>query len=484
AAQAAATAPAAAEAAAEGASAAGEAGGEGSGDGEDEEKEKDEEEEGEIIALEYGMVIEKVYANGNVVYENGEQVDTITIKDEDLLELRIIISNPENGTIEDVDVRILGLPEEIEINDITPETIDKIEPGESGEVVVELESGDVQTTFSMEIQLVAEKASATITINTVLEEGKGKVYYQRQKIIEETKEIVTRTYKILFLLFLIPILLLLRATTVVDERALRRMIEDKKVNEYWRIYVPQGSYIKYNMFQNLRPIALEDTEVQKANTLAKDYKISYDVASLILFANKKLIPRVFTLEEVSGALRHKYPRILFTSPLRNYREDQLKRYIETQQQKGFSDTEICEALLVSRWDPQIIKKYLNPENDLKVYVIKQKKVGVSLAEIRKELLDAKWDKGVVDKYVSREEVLKEYITMQRRGGKTNETIRKALLAAGWETTLVNKHLNPVNDLVAYVVAQQHKGKSVEEIKQQLVKAGWKKEIVENILKKR
>ncbi len=470
--------PAAAEEAAPAAEEAAEAG-EAAGEGDGEEAEEIED-EARISVEEGGVEIISIIANGITVYENGQQVDTVTIKDEDILVLEITVTNPEEATAENLEVLLRNLPETIDIEDISPEIIEALEAGETETIRIELESGDVTETFILEIEVRGMTAYASVSIGTVLEEGKGKLYYERQKIIEETREVIIRTYKILFLLFLIPILLLLRATTIVDENALRRMIEDKKIGDYWRVYVPEQNYLKYNMFQNLKPIHLEGEEVGKANELVREGKISYSLATMILYANKKLIPRVFTLEKVPDKIRHKYPRVYFTSPLRDYREDQLQRYIEMQKKKGYKNNEIREALLAAKWDAAVVKKYLNPEEDLMEYIAVQQKQGKSLGEIRKELLEVKWDKTVVDKHIPRETVLKEYVAIQRKAGKTNEQLRKELIKVGWEKELVLKHLNPENDLKAYVVSQQHKGLSNEQIKQQLIKGKWKKEIVDRI----
>ncbi|MBI5073280.1 hypothetical protein HZA99_05680, partial [Candidatus Woesearchaeota archaeon] len=358
-----------------------------------------------------------------------------------------------------------------------------IAPGEEKTITIDLESGDVQETFDMEIHIQAEKASAKVSITTILEAGKGAVYYQRQRIIEETQQMLVRTYKFLFLLFLIPILLLLRMTSVTDEKAIRMLIEQKKIGDFWRIYVSEAVYPKYNMFENIKPVEIDEETQKKVAEIARKEKISYELASLIVFASKKLIPRIFTQEEVSKELRHKYPRILFTSPLRNFREDQLQRYIETQRAKGYTNNEMREVLLQAGWKSEIVKKYLDPEKDLDVYITEQKQKGKSLAEIRKILIDAKWDKQIVDKHVPKEMVLKEYIDAQRKKGIPNALIRRQLIGVGWEKELVQKYLNPENDLKAYIVGQQQKGISPEELKKKLLQKGWKKEIVEKLMRK-
>ncbi len=346
--------------------------------------------------------------------------------------------------------------------------------------ITEQEAIEEKIVEKQEEVVESENAYENIFINTILEAWKGKLTIQ--KIIEEIKEIVIRTYKILLLLLLIPILLLLRATTIVDEHSLRRMIEDKKINEYWRIYVSKECYIKYNMFQNIKPVAQEDSEIQKANALAKENNLSYELSSLILFANKKLIPRIFTMEDVSKELRHKYPRILFTSPTKNFREDQLQRYIETEQSKGFTNNEIRETLSRAKWKPEIIKKYLDPEKDLEEYIKTLQQKGKTLGEIRKQLLEVHWKKEIINRYLPRDKVLKEYIDRQRKDGKPNSMIRKAVLEAGWEKELVNTLLNPEKDLKIYIVAQHQKGISDEEIKQKLFANGWGKESIATYLK--
>ncbi len=371
---------------------------------------------GRIPSSEDGLKIERIYANKELVYEDGEQLDTINIRDKDILTLTVLLLNPEDNPVNDIIIDIISIPQELNVMSIKPEIITSLAPHTTKEIKIVLESENIKKPFVLEIQAKSEQTSATVVLSIILEDGKGALYYTRQKIIQQIKEIVTKTYKILFLLFLIPVLLLLRVTTIVDERALRIMVNNKRIADYWRFYTSQTSYIKYNMFQNLRPIVLEDAEIQKANTVAKEYKVSYDIASLIIFANRRLIPRLFTLEEIPQDLRHRYSHILFTSPFRNYRENQLQRYIETEQKKG-----------------------------------------VSLGEIRKQLLDAKWDKKVIDKYVTKEDVLKEYITIQKCKGTSNQAIRKALLLVGWEKELVYIYLNPENDLKAYIISQQQKG---------------------------
>ncbi len=437
---------------------------------------------GEVVALDYGLTIVKVIANGEVVYENGEQINTITMRDEDILDLTIVIANKKEGTIEDITIGITNIPKELRVNEISPKTIEALEAGEEKTITIELESEDLEETFVLQIHAESSQASASLALSTILEAGKGAVYYTRQRIIEETKEIVTRTYKILFLLFLIPLLLLLRATTLADEKSVRRMLEDKTITNYWRIYVPEAVYPKYNVLQNLKPITIEDRERAKAQDLAAKTKIPYDLATMVLFAKQKLIPRIFTMEEVSKELCHEYSRIWFTSPLHNYKEEQLKRYIETQQAKGFSNNEIRQTLRTAQWKPEVIKKYLNPEKDIKEYIAVQQQTGKSLGSIRMQLLDIKWDKAIVDKYVPREAVAKEYISLQRRKGKDTATIRTALLKRGWEKELVSTFLNPEYDLKEFIDFLRQKGIPSEQIKKQLFAVGWKKQVIDKYLK--
>ncbi|MFA6887952.1 MAG: hypothetical protein WC254_00465, partial [Candidatus Woesearchaeota archaeon] len=362
---------------------------------------------------------------------------------------------------------------------------DIIQSGETATIIFVLESDDIIESFDALFYLVSSsqpRVNLKLTLNVILEEGKGILYYTREKIIEETRSIITKTYEILFLLFLIPLLLLLHATNIADEKALRRLVDNKTITNYWRIYVPEETYLKYNTFQNIKPILLEESGIAKANHLAAEEKMSYQLATAIVFAQQCLIPKVWTFEEVSVEMRHMYPRILFTSPLRNYKEDQLKRYIEHQQEKGFTNNEIREMLLKANWDKEIIKKYIHPENDLKKFIAEQQKKGFTLGEIRKELLDVKWSKVAVDAVIPREDVLREYIAEQRKKGKSNVQIKEALAKVGWEKVVLDKYLNAEKDLKAFIVLQQHRGFTDEQIQIELKKKGWKKEIIEKYFK--
>ncbi len=450
-------------------------------DNKEEEREEKEEEIAEETVYKYNLLLSGVLLGEQRIYDKGIFIDTPVFKDYESYKLIFVVENNETGNVSDM-VFSLTVPESINV--ISKEVNkDILEENESATITFMLETEDILESFNIQFNVLSnsnEKINISFIMHAILEGGKGKLYYTRQKIIEETREVIIRTYKILFLLFLVPILLLLRATTIVDENALRRMIDDKKITNYWRVYVPEQSYLKYNMFQNLKPIHLEEDEVIKANQLVREGKISYALATMILYANKRLIPRVFTFEKVPDEVRHKYPRVYFTSPLRDYREEQLQRYVEMQKKKGYKSNEIREALLVAKWDGAIIKKYINPEEDLAQYIALQQKQGKTQGEIRKELLDVRWDKAVVDKYIPREEVLKEYIAAQRKTGKTNEQLRRELTKVGWEKELITKYLNPENDLKAYIVGQQHKGLNDEQIQQNLIKGKWKKEIVDKM----
>lgn len=458
-----------------------ESGGSG-GESDDDEQTIKELEKGEIVALEYGLEIEKVTVNNEIIYENAEQQNTITVKDYDTLDVAVILKNINQGIVNDIEVVVGDLPIGVEVESIEPRSIDSLNTGEEIEILLHFVTTDVAETFVLEIEFHADKASAVLGLSTILEAGKGN-YYTRQRVIEETKQVLVRTYKFLFLLFLIPILLLLRMTSMTDENAIRTLIKQKRINDFWRIYVSEAVYPKYNMYENIKPIEIGEENQKKVRELIEKEKISYELASLTVFANKKLIPRIFTQEEITKELRHKYPRILFTSPLRDFREDQLQRYVETQSKKGYSNNEIRDVLLNAGWKREVIKKYLDPEKDLDAYIIKQRQNRKSFWEIRKMLIDAKWDMKIVDKYVSKEMVLKEYIGVQRKKGVPNGEIRKQLIALGWEKVLVQKYLNPENDLKAYVVAQQQRGVSKEELSKKLLKKGWKKEIVDKYVRR-
>ncbi len=452
-------------------------------------KKKDDEEdienivEGDIIAVDYGIKITDVYANGELVYKDGEQINSIAIKDDDILTIVFTINNEEVSSIDEITIGIGNIPHGLYINKIIPKTT-SLGAESSEKITIEVESKDIAESFLLKIYAESEEASAIIAINAILEEGRGAVYYTRQKIIEETKETVERTYKILFLLFIIPILLLLRTTTVADEKSLRRMLKDKSITKFWKIYVLHDTHTKYNMLPNVRPIKLEEQHIEKAKEFAAKHNISYELASLIVFARTRLIPRVFTMEEISPELRHHYPRIWFTSPMHNYKEEQLKRYIEIQQAKNFINNQIRKTLLDVGWKKEIIKKYLDPEQDIKEYVEIQQKKGHNKGIIRKQLLDAKWDEKIVDMHLPKEEVLKEYVIRQRLKGRSNQAIRNALLKAGWKKELVYTFLNPINDLKTYITAQLHLGVEPTILKEKLIKVGWKKEVIEEGIRKK
>ncbi len=445
--------------------------------------EDDQEEEPEPVVVKkitytYAVVLKKIMFNDETLFEDNVIYNSLVMKDYEAYELLFVIENTGTGNITDI-FYSLELPESITI---VSNTIDKeiLESGESAIIAFTLHSADITEAFDIVFNMYSSANSEidiSATLKVILDKEKGTLYSTRQKIIEETRSIITKTYEILFLLFLIPLLLLLRATTIADEKALRRMIDDKKVTEYWRIYVPEETYLKYNEFQNLKPILLEESDIAKANHLAVETKMPYQLATAVVFAEQCLIPKVFTFEEISPEIRHRYPRILFTSPLRNYREDQLKRYIEKQQEKGFTNNEIRESVLQAKWNKEIIKKYLPPEDDLKTFIAEQQKKGFTLGEIRKELLDVKWDKIIVDKAIPRKAVLKEYIAVQRKSGKTNAQIKAALAKVGWEKELLDAYLNAENDLKAYIIFQQHRGFTNGQIQKELMHKGWKKEII-------
>ncbi len=448
---------------------------------------KEEEEEEEVIEIPvnytYALQLQKISIDSEVIYENNEVQAPLVFKDYESYVLSFVIENIGTGNISDF-VFSLDVPPSIKI--ISQKiSKDMLSQGEKATIIFNVESADILDAFSIKFYVWStthKEANLEVTLNTLLEEGKGELYSTRQKIIEETSAIIIKTYEILFLLFLIPLLLLLRATTIADDTALRRMIDDKKISEYWKIYVPEETYMKYDVFENVKPIRLEEYDIAKANHLAVEKKISYQLATAIIFAQHCLIPRVFTCESVSPEIRHQYPRIYFTSPLRNYKEDQLKRYIEKQQQAGFTNNEIRETLRNAQWSRDVIKKYLPPESDLNMYIEEQQKKGRSLGELRKELLDVKWNKAVVDKVIPKENVLKEYLTEQRRQGKTNAQIKAMLIKAGWEKAFVEKYINVESDLKAYITFQQHRGFSDEQIKTELVQKGWKKEIINKYIK--
>ena len=59
-------------------------------------------------------------------------MDTVTIKDEDILILEITVTNPEEGIAENLEVLLKNLPESISIEDLSPEIIEALEAGERG----------------------------------------------------------------------------------------------------------------------------------------------------------------------------------------------------------------------------------------------------------------------------------------------------------------------------------------------------------------
>jgi len=443
---------------------------------EDKEEKEEEEEIVEIINYTYVLNLKEIILNNEVVYTKTESVPLV-FKDYESYTLLFIIENNGTGNISNIQYS-LDVPASITVRS---SVIDKslLQEGETAIMTFKLDSADIQEATDIIFTVSASpNLSLQATLRTILEQGKGILYSTRQKIIEETQAIITKTYEVLFLLFLIPILLLLRATTIADEKALRSLVADKKVGNYWRIYVPEETYLKYNVFQNLRPIKLEDADIAKANQIAAAKKITYQLATAVVFAQHCLLPRIFTYEELSSELRHHYPRIHFTSPARNYREDQMKRYIEQQQGKGFTNTEIRETLLAAHWSKEIVKKYLPPENDIHSYIAEQHKKGISLADIRQQLLTVKWDNALVEKLIPAETVAQEYIISERRKGRTNAQITKALEKIGWNKKAIAKLMKPENDVKAFITFQRHRGFSDEHIKEELLKKGWKQEIVD------
>lgn len=443
--------------------------------------EEETDEEQESMGNEVLKIVE-IIVDDETVYEDNQFINPIAMQDYDQLIITIILENPEAIPVTNVDLIIENLPEEITAF-LDPEEIEIINAGEQIIVTLTLESSGIEDGFTFSFDARGDgNAQTGVEFNIMLEEGVESLDYTRESIVEQVVSVLSFLYKFLFLLFLIPLLLLLRMTTIADEKALRYIVETKKIQKYRKVYVTKETYLKYDTLQNLKPISLTEQEELRARNLLR-LGISYELAQGIIYATTCLVPRVYTLETVPQPIRHMYSRILFTSPAKAVQEEALKRYITKEQRKGFTNDEIRRRLQAAGWKLEIIKKYLDPEKDLEVFVKMQKAKGRNMESIRNELLALGWSREIVQKYITEEELLHAHIMIEREHGKTNKQIRSELFTTGWDKEFVEKYLDPRDDVRAYIIACQQRGMERKQVLQNLLAAGWSKEQILSALRK-
>jgi len=433
--------------------------------------------ETEIVRISgnYSIVVSEISKGWSSIYKDGKQIESLIFKDNKSVELELVVENGGVGDITGLEISISDLPHEVsyEVIDFSSSTITE---GDGTSAKILLTSGELKDPFRFIIHVIANEIETKSTVNVILEkEYTQQQLLKRQKILRETQAIVSTSYKLLLVVSILPILLMfLSISTFADESSIRKMIQEKSLHVYNRIFVTQKTKQIYETVQNLRSVKLTTHQQNELNFIIKKYGVDVELASLIMSSNRKIIPRILTTKRINPELRKRYKHVFFVDMNKKLIEKQLVTYIDTQRQKGFSDKQIRRVLLNAGWDEKYVNIQLPVRKESRMVKIRDHKKKYSIISDKKSKKQEK---------IIRVELIKRYIEKERSRGYKNHQIRETLLKAGWSPKIVYWFLDPHEDLRRYIKYMQKKGIADEKIEKVLAGAGWEKRQLKKYLYK-
>ncbi len=331
------------------------------------------------------------------LYEDGILINDLIVHSDESIQILISIVNTGVTPLDALEVHARNLPEGVTLeaeNDLTAILL----PGEEGMLQAVIKTENVESPFTFSLYIVSKQTALRLSLDAIVEHS-DITFFLREKIIRETKAIVQVMYPILIFLTLpIILLFLFNISTYANEEMVRFLAEKDQVHHYSKLYVLPATKQRYQ-FWNLSQINLTHHELQERNYLQQKYSIDEETAALIIHANKRFVPRILTLTQLSYNLRKRYHHIFFISAVKSQSEGQLVEYIRSQKQKGFTNHEIRTALLDAGWNRELVYTHLDPYYDLRMYVRYQRKQGVSPIELKTKLLSAGWKEEEIQKHL-------------------------------------------------------------------------------------
>jgi hypothetical protein len=387
----------------------------------------------------YNIVFTQLVINDLLTAENETPLDPIFIKDNSTVTVELYIKNTGTGNLTDITVDIEDLLSEVRLTSISPKYSAELTTDETGYFVAILKTSTLKKPFTMNIIVNTAELERSISQKVFLEKIPDQDPTTTiERVVTQTRSFVVHSYKWLLLLLLLPLLFFIQTTTYGDETAIRNLIESRGIKKYRKIHVPDAVYFKYHEVHNLEPIRLSQSQRNEAKQFTQIYKITYDLAALLVLAQRQLIPRVVTTSYLPPNLKKEFRRIIFVDPKLKRIIRRLHKYIIAEKKKGFSTTAIRDKLLIAGWPKKYINQFIMPGDILEEYIEKEHKDGFTDSQIRSSLVQAGWDKKTVYNVLDPRKELVDYVKKERKKGFDDHAIRLKLLKSGFKKDVIDR----------------------------------------------
>ncbi len=370
------------------------------------------------------IYIYRVDVDGDIVAEDHEIIDTPLWMSNSSHSITVRFVNDGNIPLENIRLSVSS-PGSITITEIDPLSIGSLAIGQNGKFDVDIEAGVLSNSFMIDFDVDAKGASDSISIPIDV------LPFRLQPL--EFIQLPFFLYPLIFLPLLLLFLRLLAlnervrdligniisifyAVAISDEAMLRRLIKEKKIEEYRKIYVPHSTYVRYQSVKNLVPIVVFVKDVWQVSTMKSKYKIDDEMAHLLYFAAKRNKVKFLTEKEVHEGIKKDFKHVIFINPF-----EAIKKEIQKIEKEAVNEIHKIEdeakhieqvAATEIKKDVQVIKKdvhiaeekigqfmHIRKSKHLEDYVNHAVGRGVPDEEIKEKMLKTGWTEREVDHYL-------------------------------------------------------------------------------------
>ncbi len=371
----------------------------------------------EEIPADVLVYIYEVDVDGDTVAEDHEIIDTPVWASNSSHSITVKFKNDGNVPLEDIKL-VISSPEGITVTEISPVSIRSLDVGGKAKFDVNLEAGTLSNSFMIDLDVNTKGARDSISIPIDV------LPFELEPL-----EFIKMPFFLYPLIFLPLLLLFLRllalnervrdlmgnifsmfyAVAISDESMLRRLIRERKVDDFRKIYVPHSTYMRYQAVKNLVPIVVFIKDVWQVSNMKSKYKIDDEMAHLLYFAAKRNKVKYLTEREVHDDIKRDFKHIVFINPFEKIKKGIIK---------------------IEKGAVKEIKKIEEEAKEVEQKAVKEIKKDVKIAE----------NKIDVALHVRKSKHLEDYVKHSRERGVPDAEIKEKMLKTGWTEREVEYYL--------------------------------------------
>ena len=371
----------------------------------------------EEVPVNLSIYIYEIDIDGILSAEDHEIVDTPIWDSNSSHSITVYFVN--NGTGELKNVRLLiSSPESITTTEINPVSIESFAAGTKAKFDASLEAGILTNSFNIAFTVEAEGASDSMNVPIDVIPFKLEPF--------EFIRLPWFLYPLIFLPLLLIFLRLLAlnermrdlignlvslfyAVCVADEEMLRRLITERKIEDFRKIYVPHSTYIRYQAVAKVAPIVVFPKDTWMVLNMKKKYRINDEMAHLLYFADKRNKVKFLTHKDVHETIKKDFKHVKFMNPFEKLKQE------------------------IKKIEKEAVKEIHKIEDEAKH--IEQK----AATEIKKDVIIAE---EKIDEFfhIRKSKHLQDYIHNAIGRGVPDNEIKEKVLKSGWTEKEVEHYL--------------------------------------------